>query len=171
MALKIIFKKAQTIIEKCDRSQRRLLEKRCFVIRNAERSLLEASEAMMMKCLEGCEGLCCRNVKLDTIITLWDFIYILVLEPWRKDEMAARLENEDIFFPFDCVFLREGVGPCIFSPDVRPQVCITTFCDDDAVIRKEIYRVKLAFYQLAWFIRFPGFYQWISRGRHRLKNG
>jgi hypothetical protein len=49
-------------------------------------------------------------------------------------------------------FLARGRGPCIFADDLRPEVCITTFCADTTNLRCEIRDVKRGFAALGRFL-------------------
>ena len=41
-----------------------------------------------------------------------------------------------------------------FPPDLRPEVCITSFCRGDDAIKAEIRRVKTDFWKLGVFLHF-----------------
>jgi hypothetical protein len=53
----------------------------------------------------------------------------LALVGHLRESMAICLEYENRLLASDCIFLSNGKGPCIFPPAVRPEVCITTFCN------------------------------------------
>ena len=65
-------------------------------------------------------------------------VFILTLTPTLADPMADRVADEQPFYSADCMFLKSHSEPCIFASDIRPEVCITTFCSGDADIQKEI---------------------------------
>jgi hypothetical protein len=79
-------------------------------------------------------------------------VYILTVEPALDAAVARCLRQESPIFTSDCIFLESGVGPCIFPPDVRPEVCITSFCRGDEALKKEIRRVKTCFWKLGVFV-------------------
>ncbi|HHC23903.1 MAG TPA: hypothetical protein ENK58_00600 [Desulfobacterales bacterium] len=152
MALKYKFERAEKIISKLSPDELRMLEKICKEIQVAEEKLFKAAEEILKRCEDVCEGLCCRNTQLDSIISLWDFIYLLTLENSMRGRISECLQEENIFYSSDCIFLENGTGPCLFPPAARPEVCITTFCSDEKTIKKEINLVKLKFIKLSWFI-------------------
>ena len=153
MSLKYCYRKARTIVDNLPADGRRRIERIGKDIRQSERELLLAGEALMERCVGGCQGLCCRNIQPESLIHLWDFVYILSVRRDMGDRIAAHLEKEDPLFPADCIFLENGVGPCIFPPDVRPERCLTAFCFSADPIQKEIRQVKIRFHRLAWTVQ------------------
>lgn len=152
MGLNYNFNKAGKIISQLSPDELETLENICHEIQAAENALIKKAEENLVRCLKKCEGLCCRNIRLDEIISLHDLIYILTVQNSMRAEISKCLENEDPFFPADCIFLAGGKGPCIFPSNVRAAICITTFCDKEAPIKKEIQSVKRNFIKLNWFI-------------------
>jgi hypothetical protein len=130
------------------------LQRICHAIRQAQAELLARAAHAMQRCLHNCGGLCCRNTQIDAIISHWDFVFILGLDPAWQAAMAACIADEAPYFTADCLFLKTQGGPCIFPSDVRPEVCITTFCSDTAAIREELRRVQRAFRRLRRFMLF-----------------
>ncbi len=159
MSLAYQFKKANRIIQSLDWAERTTLNRICSDIREAEIDLGNAAEQLMTACHTGCKGICCRNIDLDAIIGLSDFVYILAIRPDLAEQMADCLEKESRLFTADCIFLENGTGPCIFPEDVRPQTCLITFCDEDAPIGRHIARVKRAFFGLSCFVSL----RWLRR--------
>ena len=153
MSLKYAYRKARKIIDGLPPEGRKRVKAVGEEIREAENGLLRSGADLTARCVRGCQGLCCRNIQEESLIHLWDFVYILTVKPEMGDRIAAHLVNEDSLFPSDCIFLQDGVGPCIFPPDVRPERCLTAFCFDVAPIGKEIRRVKIAFHKLAWTVQ------------------
>lgn len=139
-------------------AEHRRLNRICTDIRGAEARLTSRSAPLMEGCLERCQGLCCRNAAFDDIIGLGDLVYILHGAPRLEQTMRACLVDEAPFFTADCPFLSRGRGPCIFADDLRPQVCITTFCADTTGLRGEIRAVRHGFAALDRFLM-----------RHRLR--
>jgi len=169
MGLNYNFKKAGKIISQLSPDDLITLEKICREIQAAENALIRKAEENLVNCLEKCEGLCCRNILPYEIISIYDFIYILTVQNSMHTEISRCLENEDTFFPADCIFLADGKGPCIFPPNARAAICITTFCNNEAPIKREIQCVKRKFVKLNWFIltRKPRalIHSWLRRKR------
>ena len=154
MSLRYKLNKAQRLLATLTPEEHAELERICARVRQSQETLLENAGAAMQQCLHNCEGLCCRNAQVDEIIGLWDMVYILTLTPDLAQDMAARVACEKPFYSADCMFLEANTGPCIFTPAIRPEVCITTFCSGDDGIQKEIRRVKRQFFKLGWFFFF-----------------
>jgi hypothetical protein len=70
--------------------------------------------------------------------------------------MAAGLGRES-FFASDCLFLKNGLGPCLFPEGLRPERCVTSFCRVEPSIEKEIGRVMGEFSRLVRFFWFRPF--------------
>ncbi len=152
MSLKYKFRKAQEIIDQLGLKDRKRLERICGDIRAAEADLQNAARPLLAICNTRCEGLCCRNIEPDSLISLADMVYILAVDKAVSPAIRKALEKEKPFFTINCVFLREGIGPCIFRRDVRPEICVTSFCFSDTPVRKQIARVKRCFFKLGWYI-------------------
>jgi hypothetical protein len=141
---------------------RPLLDHLCRHIQEAERQLNAAAALRLKGCLEDCRGLCCRNLQLDAVFGIPDFVYILASEPLLDAEIDDGIRHEEPFYTSNCLFLRRGVGPCIFPSDLRPEVCITSFCRGDGALRADIRRVKRGFWKLGlllYFRKFPLFHR------------
>jgi hypothetical protein len=151
MSLKHSFKQANKFIRSLDPDNKKKLQYLCKNIQKAEERLNRETRENPGGCRQGCPGLCCKNVKLDTIIDTRDFVFLLTVERGRKETMEKALEKEDIFFPCDCVFLLNGEGPCMFPDNSRPQVCITSFCLNESLYAS-IKTVKSEFARLGRFI-------------------
>ena len=152
MGIKADFAEAERIIGRLSAADRRRLGQICQDIQAAETNLLKQADHAMARCIEACEGLCCRNIQLEAIIGVWDLVYILTVAGECRDRMAACLENEKPLFAADCIFLEGGAGPCILPSTARAEVCLTTFCSPTDAIAREIRMVKRQFYKLGWFI-------------------
>ncbi|MEW5908506.1 MAG: hypothetical protein AB1659_01745 [Thermodesulfobacteriota bacterium] len=146
------FNTAQKIRSSLTRKDDSDLRELCSGIQNAETELISKAAPLLNQCAASCQGLCCRNIVLDTIIGLSDFIYILSLDPSFDQSISACLEDQSFLYSSNCIFLSGGRGPCIFPPTIRPQLCITTFCSDNPFIRRELTAVKKRFFALEWFI-------------------
>jgi hypothetical protein len=152
MGIKGDFLAALDILERLRPVDRARLSRICDEIEAAESALLARAGPAMARCIEACEGLCCRNIQLEAIIGIWDLVYILMVAGEYRDRMAACLENEIPFYAADCIFLERGVGPCLLPATARAEVCLTTFCSRTEDITPEIRRVKRKFYKLGWFL-------------------
>jgi hypothetical protein len=151
MSLNYEFRRAVTAIARLDPEDRNVLSLICKDIQQAENDLNEKASKLLNQCISSCTGICCRNIRLDEIIGFYDFTYLLMIENNMQDDMAACLKHESIFSA-DCIFLKNGTGPCIFPSNARPRICITTFCADDTPIKREIQRVNRQFNRLSRFI-------------------
>lgn len=144
------FNAAEKFLEGLNAAEREGLKEICGAIRTAERDLQHKARPLLERCMTGCQGLCCRNIDLEDILGRDDFIYILTLRPSLRRAIRQCLIRESAF-PADCMFLKDGVGPCLFPDDLRPKVCVMTFCFDHTSVRREIRRVGAGFNKLARF--------------------
>ena len=151
MSLRYKLHKAQALITALSPAEHKELKHICEAVQRSQAALLQNAGAAMQQCIHNCEGLCCRNAQVDDIIGLWDLVFILTLTPSLANPMTDRVADEQPFYSADCMFLKSHGEPCIFASDVRPEVCITTFCSGDAGIQKEIRAVKRQFFRLPWF--------------------
>lgn len=161
MSLKAKYHLAKRIIQNLEDEDRLFVHNVCLEIREAEKKLQHQAKQLMTTCHEECKGICCRNLFLDAIITEWDFVYILTLQSNMDNTIVSCLEKEILIFTSDCIFLQNGVGPCIFPSHVMPQVCITTFCNDETFVKNEIREVKQKFFKLSCY-RFYRTYRFIK---------
>jgi len=157
MSLKYKVRKAREIIDGFGPADREGLVRICQDLRTAEAELQTAARPLLEICNTRCEGLCCRNIDPDSLISLGDMVYVLAMDETVFPAIQAALKEEKPFFTSKCIFLKEGVGPCIFRWDVRPEICITSFCFSDVPVSKEIARVKRRFFKLRWYIAFRKF--------------
>ena len=151
MGLNYEFKKAVHTIARLTPEDRQLLALRCADIRQAEDALNKKAGRLLQKCTATCNGICCRNIRLAEIIGFYDFIYLLTVNGGMRSGMAACLKHVPMFSG-DCVFLKNGKGPCIFPSNARPRVCIISFCFDDTPVKREIRNVNSRFNALARFL-------------------
>ena len=129
------------------------LESACVRIAASQKALIRRAESEMIYCTETCRGLCCRNLDLDTIFSLWDFICILVIKPDMAACISEQLEEMDLHSPAPCPFLQNRKGPCIFPPSLKPQLCVVTFCGSEERIKEEIRQVNRDFYRLCFAVQ------------------
>ncbi len=151
MGLKYKFKKAGEIIQGSDTEDLKTLMGICREIQTAEDELITGADEVLSQCKNNCMGLCCRNICIDDIVTLLDFVYILAMDDSMRDRIPDYLKNETMFTS-DCVFLENGEGPCIFSSNTRPEKCIITFCGDEMSIKQEIRQLVSKFNKLSRFV-------------------
>ena len=151
MSLNYEFRKAISTINRLVPEDRNTLSLICKDIQQAEDDLNEKAETLLSRCIASCNGICCRNIRLDEIIGFYDFTYLLMIENELRDDMAACLSHESLFSS-DCIFLKNGKGPCMFPSNARPRVCIITFCADDTPVKREVQRVNRQFNRLSRFI-------------------
>ena len=151
------------------------LEELCGDIQQTEKRLRVAAAGALVQCGTACQGVCCRNIDLDAVLGLPDFVYILTLENHLAARMEACLKNENPLYIADCIFLENGTGPCIFPGTVMPEVCITTFCTTETPAQEEIRQLKWKFFRLGWFLgtlKIRGFLrylqEWAKRTDHRV---
>ncbi|MDM8542552.1 hypothetical protein QUF75_15890 [Desulfococcaceae bacterium HSG7] len=152
MGLKYKFNQAKKILNALDPEALMNIRKIGRDIQRAEEKLTQKGKKLFLKCKTECHGLCCRNLQPDSIISLYDFLFILLMNPELHTAIAKCLENENIFYTSDCIFLKDGKGPCIFPPDSMPEICITSFCGYEYSIEKEINHLKRKFIKFIWLI-------------------
>jgi hypothetical protein len=152
MGIKADFVEAERILARLEPADKQRLQKICEEIQTAEADLLARAGSAMERCIHTCQGLCCRNIQLEAIIGVWDLVYILTVAGEYRDRLAACLEKEIPFYASDCIFLADGVGPCLLPDTSRAEVCLTTFCSGADTVEREIRKVKRCFYKLGWFL-------------------
>lgn len=148
MSLRHCHYQAAKLLRHWPAGSRPLLDRLCRQIQEAERKLNEAAAARLQGCLRECRGLCCRNLDLEAVFGVSDFVYIRVAGATPDAAIADCLRREIPIFTSNCPFLEHGTGPCIFPPDVRPEVCITSFCHGDGALTAAIRAVKTRFWML-----------------------
>jgi hypothetical protein len=154
MSLRHSYRQAEKILRHWPAETRPLLTHLCRRIQDAEQRLNVAAAQRLTGCLRDCRGLCCRNLHLDAVFGVPDFVYILGLAPALGSTIDGCLRHEYPLFTANCPFLERGVGPCLFPPDLRPEVCITSFCRGDEGLKPEIRRIKLGFWRLGFLTHF-----------------
>jgi len=152
MGLKYKFNKAQKILNALDHLTLKNARRIGKEIQKAEEKLTLKGEKLFLKCKTECQGICCRNLHADDIISHYDFLFILVMNPKISVAISQCLERDTIIYASDCIFLKNGKGPCIFPPDLMPEICITAFCSYERSIQKEINFLKRKFMKLSQFI-------------------
>jgi hypothetical protein len=151
MGMRHTILKAERLVRSLSGRRRRRLEEICLEIQQAEAILVAHAQPHFDACMWHCSGLCCRNIYIDQIVNLLDLVYILVLAPDRIGLLTACAEKQGLFSA-DCIFLENGVGPCSFGMNLKPERCIITFCSDTNAIRQEIRAVQRGFGKLQRFL-------------------
>jgi len=154
MGTRYLFEKALKISQNLTLPDKTIVWNLCRTIQDSQEELLGAADVAMFNCLTQCKGICCRSLDIDSVFSLWDFIFILTLQPHLKDEIAARLKAHTSLYLSPCPFLRDNKGPCIFPHGLKAQICVITFCFEDEKIKKPIKTVNLNFYKLCWQIQY-----------------
>ncbi len=154
MGTRYLFKKAVKISQNLSPGDKTLVRDRCNTIRKSQEELVSAADTAMSNCIEQCKGICCKSLDIDSIFSLWDFIFILTLAPKLKDVIQERLDSYTSLYLSPCPFLRDNIGPCIFPIGIKAQICVITFCSNDEKIKNPIKAVNLNFYKLCWLIQY-----------------
>ena len=165
------FQRAAKTLRRLTPDQRRKLRELGLEIKNAQAALRRAAAPLYTRCPTLCQGMCCRNVYVEALVQHGDFILLLSLATHLEAQIAACLKNEDPLYPRDCIFLQNGVGPCIFPENLRPQICITAFCTDTRLARAEIRCVKMKFFKLDWQLALWNVFSRLGRFRRALHPG
>ena len=152
MSTLYLFKQAVKISQKFSQDNKVTVGNACRNIQNAQKELLLAAEKSMSRCRGICKGMCCKNLYIDSIFSLWDFIFILNILPHMQDEIRKRLESHLFLYSADCPFLKNKHGPCLFPASVKGQVCIVTFCGNDEHLKRPIKKVNHLFFKLSFLV-------------------
>lgn len=170
MGTRYLFEKAVKITQNLSPPENINVKNLCHAIRKAQDELLFAADDAMFNCLRQCKGICCQSLDIDSIFSLWDFIFILMLKPGLKDEMRKRLDTHTSLYLSPCPFLVDGKGPCIFPDGIKAQICVITFCSNDEKIKNPVKKVNLNFYKLCWQVQYLRV-KWIVLKMGRLFSG
>jgi hypothetical protein len=161
MELEKKIQKAQTIVDSFHGEGRRRLLDICRGIQFAQDALNRDAADCFKDCLERCQGICCRNICINEVVTLLDLIYILSMQT----ELAAQVRDcarRETLFTADCLFLKNGTGPCLFSANLKPERCIITFCVETRSIRSQIKAVRSRFSKLSRYTKFRRPFLWLK---------
>ncbi|MCP4721633.1 MAG: hypothetical protein GY860_19415 [Desulfobacteraceae bacterium] len=154
MGTRYLFQKAIKISQNLSPHDKIRVKNLCNTIRKSQEKLICAADLAMLNCLTKCKGLCCKSLDIDSVFSLWDFIFILMSAPQFKDEMQECLDSYNSMYLSPCPFLKDNTGPCIFPSGIKAQLCVITFCSNDEKIKKYIKVVNLNFYKLCWLIQY-----------------
>jgi hypothetical protein len=156
LQLQYSYRKATSLIDRMNTTDRSELKDLCCQIRQAEEELNVKANDFLCFCRSSCKGSCCRKMLIDAVIGVSDFVYILVEAAELRDTISQCLEREEAFNTPKCPFLKDDVGPCQFPDPLRPKVCLTSFCQSDAVVRAAIRHVNKCFRKIGRFIFLKG---------------
>ena len=162
MSLSRKYQRALSLLDTLERNEVDALSHICRSIEQAQRELLVSAAPFMVDCAQRCRGLCCRNISPDDVIDLFDLQCLLIRRPGLEGEIERRAAAYSLFSG-PCVFLKGGKGPCIFPGDLKPRVCVTTFCQDDTALKAQIHAVESAFGQLYRFWRYRWMPAWLRK--------
>lgn len=102
MGLQHDFKEARRKIARLDGQERDRLLTICQAIQQAQAALSHQATPILARCMTRCQGLCCRNIRVADIVTVWDLVYILTLapelEPTLLPAWPARIFSRPIAF-------------------------------------------------------------------------
>jgi len=154
MGTRYLFEKAVKISQNLLPCDKIIVRKMCNTIQKSQENLIRAAEVAMFNCQMQCKGICCKSLDIDSVFSLWDFIFILTLKPGMKEEIQNRLDAHTSIYLSNCPFLENGQGPCIFPDGIKAQICAITFCSNDEKIKKPARAVTWKFYKLCWMIQY-----------------
>jgi hypothetical protein len=154
MGTRYLFKKALKISQNFTPREKSLVLNLCHTIQDSQKDLLSVATTAMENCLTKCQGMCCRSLDIDSVFSLWDFIFILTLAPELSAEMQQRLDAYTSLYLSPCPFLKDKIGPCLFPRGIKAQICVITFCTNDEKIKAPIKVVNFNFYKLCWLIQY-----------------
>jgi hypothetical protein len=154
MGTRYLFKKAVKISQNFSPRDKSLILNLCQTIQGSQEDLLRVACTAMDNCLTRCQGLCCKSLDIDSVFSLWDFIFILTLAPKLAPEIQKRLDAYSSLYLSPCPFLRNNIGPCLFPRGIKAQICVITFCSHDEKIKAPIKVVNFNFYKLCWLIQY-----------------
>ena len=160
MELQKKIEKAQVIIDSFLGEERTWLIDICHEIKSAQDDLNREAKDYFKNCMQRCQGICCRNICINDVVTLLDLIYILALDREISSRVHECAQSETLFSA-DCLFLQNGVGPCIFTANMKPERCIITFCGETRPIKTEIKAVRSKFSRLSRYTKIKRPFLWV----------
>ena len=108
MGIQYKIRKAEEVLGALSDSERQRVGDLCRQIRKEQLALQQAGRALFARCISGCEGLCCKNVIADELITFRDFFFILATASLRAADLLPLAEEEPLFTA-DCMFLKTAL--------------------------------------------------------------
>lgn len=161
MQLLYHIEKARKLVNSMAGDQAQRMRHICREITAAQQRLNAEAEPYFVRCMQRCQGICCKNIHINEIVNILDLIYILTVKPGLYPTLKASAANERIFSA-DCLFLQNGTGPCLFPSDIKPERCILTFCEDTTSIRHATRAVRSKFSKLSRYTKLRRPFFWIS---------
>ena len=152
--------KAQRIIESLKGDDEEKLKRICHDIQCAQDDLNSGARSFFNACIQTCQGICCRNINVNDVVTQLDLIYVLSMKRKMVDRVIGCAGSETLYTA-DCPFLEKGIGPCIFPANVKPERCIITFCGETRPIRREIKAVRSGFSKLSRYTKIKRPFLWL----------
>jgi hypothetical protein len=152
--------KAQHFIESLSADEKTALMRICRDIQCAQDALNNGARSFFDACIGSCQGICCRNINVNDVVTQLDMIYVLSMKKKMAGQVTQCVGSESLFTA-DCLFLENGIGPCIFPSNVKPERCIITFCDETLPIKREIKAVRSKFSKLSRFSKIKRPFLWM----------
>lgn len=160
LELQYKIKKALRFIDSLSGKERETLQNICFEIQRAQAALNVEAVSYFQRCMFECRGICCKNINVKDVVTQLDLVYILSMKGASSNQILQFAKSEKLFSA-DCLFLKDGQGPCIFPADVKPERCIMTFCGNTRPIRRELKAIRSKFNKLSRFTKFKRPFLWI----------
>lgn len=160
MELQYKIQKALRFIDSLSGKERETLQNICSDIQRAQAALNAAAVSYFQRCLGECRGICCKNINVNDVVTQLDLVYILSMIGASSDQIFELAESEKLFSA-DCLFLKDGQGPCFFPADIKPERCIITFCEETRPIRRELKAIRSKFSKLSRFAQFKRPFFWV----------
>lgn len=160
MELQYKIQKALRFIDSLSGKEREALQNICFEIQRAQAALNAAAVSYFQRCMLECRGVCCKNIHVNDVVTQLDLVYVLSMKEVSSDQILEFATSEKLFSA-DCLFLKDGQGPCFFPANIKPERCIITFCGETRPIRRELKAIRSKFNKLSRFTRFKRPFIWI----------
>lgn len=152
--------KAQRIIESLKSDEEKTVQRICHDIQRAQDALNTEARSYFNACIQTCQGICCRNINVNDVVTQLDLIYVLSMKRKMADRVIEYAGSESLYTA-DCPFLEKGIGPCIFPANIKPERCIITFCGETRPIRREIKAVRSGFSKLSRYTKIKRPFLWL----------
>jgi len=152
--------KAHRFIDSLNAAQLKDLQRICRDIMVSQDDLNVQAAEYFKRCMRACEGICCKNINVNDVVTQLDLIYVLAMGNHSATRVQACAALESLYTA-DCPFLANRVGPCIFPPNIKPERCIITFCGETRPIRKAIKVVRSGFSKLSRYSKIKRPFLWV----------
>jgi hypothetical protein len=143
--------RAAKIVDSYGGEHHQRLKSICAGIQAAETDLVRHAQGLFAECQGRCRGMCCRNIEIGNIISALDFVYIFTMDQTVRGPVWVMSQQQNLFTA-DCIFLKEGTGPCLFKASIKPEMCIATFCGDVQPIKGHLKTLRAEFGRLQRFV-------------------